>query len=72
MLESRAEARVLHLVLEGRAARSYALRVRTSGGISDVPGLTATKVDERHWELKVPFEGRGDGYVRRELTLRLR
>jgi len=72
ILRSRAEARVLHLVLEGRAGRSYALRVRTPGGIADGPGLTAKKVDERDWELKVPFEGRGEGYVRRELSLRLR
>jgi glycogen debranching enzyme len=71
ILRSRAEARALHLVLEGRAGRSYALRVRTPGGIADAPGLTAKKVDERDWELKVPFEGTGEGYVRRELSLPL-
>jgi hypothetical protein len=59
-------------VLEGRAGRSYALRVRTPRGLGGAPGVIVKKATERDWELQVSFEGKTDDYVRRQLELPLR
>jgi glycogen debranching enzyme len=72
LLRSRADGQALHLVLEGRAGRSYALRVRTPRGLGGAPGVIVKKATERDWELQVSFEGKTDDYVRRQLELPLR
>jgi hypothetical protein len=72
ILRNRAEAGVLHLLLEGRAGRSYELRVRTPRTLGPLGGVEARRTGPRDWLLQVPFEGTGDGYVRRELALPLR
>jgi glycogen debranching enzyme len=72
ILRSRADGQALHLLLEGRGGQTYALRVRTDRSLGAAPGISATRVAPRDWELRVPFEGAGDAYVRRELTLSLR
>jgi hypothetical protein len=74
ILRNRAEAGALHLLLEGRAGRSYELHVRTQRALGSVAGIEATRSSSgrRDWLVRVPFEGEGDGYVRRELVLPLR
>jgi glycogen debranching enzyme len=72
ILRNRAEAGALHLLLEGRAGRSYELHVRTPRTLGPEQGVEARRTGPRDWLLQVPFEGTGDGYVRRELVLPLR
>src|SRR5262249_36546757 len=64
VLRSRADGQALHLLLEGRAGRTYALRVRTPRSLGAVSGINSGKVDARDWELAVPFDGKTDGYAR--------
>ncbi len=72
ILRSRAEGGTLHLLLEGRAGRSYDVHLRTPRVPGEVAGLTLRKASARDWVLQIPFAGTGDGYVRREVTLPLR
>ena len=72
ILRSRAEGGTLHLLLEGRAGRSYDVHLRTPRVPGVVAGLTLRKASARDWVLQIPFAGTGEGYVRREVTLPLR
>jgi glycogen debranching enzyme len=72
ILRNRAEGGALHLLLEGRAGRSYELRVRTPRTLGPLDGVEARRTGPRDWLLQVPFEGTGDGYVRREFAVPLR
>jgi len=72
MLRSRAEGSSLRLILEGRAGRSYVLRVRTPRTLGEVAGVSAKKRTDGDYELTVPFAGTGDAYVRREVVIPLR
>ncbi len=72
ILRNRAQAGALHLLLEGRAGRSYELRVRTPRTLGPTGGVEARRTGPRDWLLQVPFEGTGDGYLRRELSVPLR
>jgi hypothetical protein len=60
---------LLHLVVEGRAGRTYRLGLRTAGKVGPGPGVTVAP-DGTH--LMITFEGAGDGYVRRTIGLPLR
>lgn len=71
VLRARAEGGALHLVLEGRAGRSYPLGARTPHHVEAVAGVTATPA-ARGADLLVSFEGAGGDYVRRTIDLPLR
>jgi hypothetical protein len=71
VLRARAEGGALHLVVEGRAGRSYPLGVRTPHRVGPAPGVeVAPSALGAH--LVVSFEGNADEYVRRSLALPLR
>jgi glycogen debranching enzyme len=70
VLRSRAEARRLLLVVEGRAGRSYRLQLHTPRTPREVPGVRVRR-SAPIWELEVAFAGPGEGYVRREIALPL-
>ena len=56
--------------LEGRAGRTYELRVRTPRQVGSAAGVVS-EAEKGGAVLKVTFEGTTDGYVQRELTLPL-
>jgi glycogen debranching enzyme len=71
VLRSRADRDALRLTLEGRGGSTYALWLRTSRKPGAVSGgqLKGTGAGDPH--LVVAFEGRGDAYVRKEVTVAL-
>ena len=71
VLRSRADRDALRLTLEGRGGSTYALWLRTSRKPGAVSGaqLTGTGAGDPH--LVVAFEGTGDAYVRKEVTVAL-
>ena len=71
VLRSRVEGGALHLVVEGRAGRSYRIGVRTPRHLGNAPGVTVTP-SPRGADLLVSFEGAGAQYVRRSIVLPLR
>ncbi|MET0553363.1 MAG: amylo-alpha-1,6-glucosidase [Vicinamibacteria bacterium] len=71
VLRVRPDADVLRLVVEGRAGRSYALRVRTARTVGAVDGVTVAPVPGGA-SLGIAFEGEAGAYVRREIALPLR
>ncbi len=71
VLRARAEGNALRLVLEGRAGRTYTLRARSPRRLGSVPGVTVRALGALDQELQVKFDGPGDDYVRRELTVPL-
>ena len=82
VLRSVASADALRLTLEGRAGRTYALPVISdhlasvdpAGGLSLLDASDAERAAGRQGVLSVTFEGEAapSGYVRREVTVRLR
>jgi glycogen debranching enzyme len=71
ILRARAETDALHLLLEGRGGRTYALRVRTPHRLGQTDGLMVQANGDSDPQLTVAFEGLSDTYVRRELTIPL-
>jgi len=73
IIHSRADANALHLTLEGIGGRSYSLRVRTGRELGEARdrGLMIKRLAGQDPELLVTFEGAGDAYVRRELSIPL-
>ena len=71
VLRSRVEGGALHLVVEGRAGRSYRIGVRTPRRLGNAPGVTVTP-SPRGADLLVSFGGAGAQYVRRSIVLPLR
>jgi glycogen debranching enzyme len=72
LLRSRAEAEALRLVLEGRASHTYTLAVRSPRVVSGTPGVTVKASGARTWTVTVAFDGPGDAYKRRDVSLGLR
>ncbi len=72
IIHARADANALHLTLEGIGGRSYSLRVRTGRELGEARdrGLMIKRLAGQDPELLVTFEGSGDAYVRRELSIR--
>ena len=73
IIHSRADANALHLTLGGIGGRSYSLRVRTGRELGEARdrGLMIKRLAGQDPELLVTFEGAGDAYVRRELSIPL-
>jgi glycogen debranching enzyme len=71
VLRARPDAANLLLVLEGRGARTYTLRVRSPRRPGTPPGVTVRGLGPREWEVEASFEGPGDAYRRREIVLPL-
>jgi len=71
VLRARPDGARLLLLLEGRGGRSYALRVRSPRRPGSAAGATVRAAGPREWVVELPFEGPGDGYVRREVALPL-
>jgi glycogen debranching enzyme len=72
VLRARAEGGALRLVVEGRGGRTYPLAVRSPRAVSAAPGVTVKASGARTWALTVAFEGPGEAYVRRDVSLPLR
>lgn len=69
ILRSRADRKSLHLILEGRGGRSYALRIRTPRELGKTGGVTVKPDPGHDSQLVVSFKGSPDLYVRRELII---
>jgi glycogen debranching enzyme len=72
VLRSRADARALRLLVEGRGGRSYDLRLRTPRQPGAVEGATLVREGDRDPILRVRFDGPDDAYSRREVVVSLR
>lgn len=71
VLRSSADAKGLHLVLEGLGGRSYQLGARSRHRLGEAGGVKIIESANRDTKLLVSFEGASDAYVRRELTIPL-
>ncbi|HXG64360.1 MAG TPA: GH116 family glycosyl hydrolase [Blastocatellia bacterium] len=71
VLRSRAEANALRLTLEGLGGRAYSLWVRSPRRVGGVEGVRVGETRGRDTQLTVNFDGPGDSYTRRELTIPL-
>jgi hypothetical protein len=73
IIHSRADANALHLTLEGIGGRSSSLRVRSGRELGEAKdrGLMIKRLAGQDPEVLVTFEGAGDAYVRRELSVPL-
>ena len=71
ILRARAEDGSLRLTLEGRAGRSYPLRLRSRQRPGEVTGLSIKSAGTRDWDLQISFDGQEDRYVRREVNIPL-
>jgi glycogen debranching enzyme len=71
VLRSRAGSDALTLTLEGRAGRSYSLRLRTSRTPGAVKGGELKAHATGDPELVVAFDGAGSDYVRKEVVVTL-
>ena len=71
VLRSRAGRDALRLTLEGRPGRSYSLPLRTPRTTGSVSGAELKSRTANDPELIVTFEGPGDAYVRKEVTVAL-
>lgn len=72
ILRSRAAPDALHLMLEGRGGRTYAVRLRTPYKIGQPNGATVRTDGGSDPQLLIAFEGPPHLYVRRDLTIPLR
>ncbi|SHK91421.1 amylo-alpha-1,6-glucosidase [Rhodothermus profundi] len=68
VLQVRADADALQLVLEGRAGRTYTLQVRTPRQLQAVEGVQL-KPEGNGYRVQVHFAGQTNAYVRRTLRL---
>ncbi|MCA1563127.1 MAG: amylo-alpha-1,6-glucosidase [Acidobacteria bacterium] len=71
VLRSRASGDALQLTLEGRAGRTYPLSIRTSRTLGAVAGGELKRNTSGDPQLIVAFEGSGDQYVRKQVTVTL-
>lgn len=71
ILRSRAGRDALELTLEGRAGRTYPLSIRTSRTLGAVSGGELNKNPSGDPQVMVAFEGSGDQYVRKQVTVAL-
>ena len=71
ILRSRADARALRLLVEGRNGRSYDLFLRTPRRIGNVEGATLVREVGRDPIIRVAFEGAANEYSRREIVVGL-
>jgi hypothetical protein len=71
VLRSSAGRDALVLTLEGRAGRTYSLKVRTPRTTGAVSGGVLKATASRDPELVVTFDGAGSGYIRKEVTVAL-
>lgn len=71
ILQSRPEAGVLRLVLEGVGGITYRLQVRTPRRLGEASGVRVVETSNGLKELLVAFEGPPDTYVRREILVPL-
>jgi len=72
ILRSRADARALRLLVEGRGGRSYDLFLRTPRQAGAVEGATLVREGGRDPILRVGFDGPDGAYARREVVVSLR
>lgn len=71
ILRSRAGRDALELTLEGRTGRAYSLRLRTPRKLGDVSGGELKGIGTGDPELVVTFDGTGDEYIRKTVTVAL-
>jgi glycogen debranching enzyme len=74
ILRSLADARALHLTLEGLGGRTYELGLRTAkqlGALDNTSGVTIKRNAENDSSIAVAFNGAPDVYIRREITIPL-
>jgi glycogen debranching enzyme len=71
VLRARAGDGRLHLLLEGRAGRTYTLRARSPRRLGSAPGVVVQPRAGLEQELQVRFDGPSGEYVRRDLALAL-
>jgi hypothetical protein len=72
ILRSRADARALRLVVEGRGGRTYDLFLRTPRQTGTVEGATLVRESGRDPIVRVTFDGSDGAYARREVVVSLR
>jgi hypothetical protein len=72
VLRVRPDTASLQLVVEGRAGRSYVLRVRSPRRVQPADGVTVLPGEGVNQRLEIRFAASGDDYVRREITVPLR
>jgi hypothetical protein len=72
ILRSRADARALRLLVEGRSGRSYDLFLRTPRQPGTVEGATLVRDGGRDPIVRVSFDGTDGAYSRREVVVSLR
>jgi len=65
----RPDARALHLVVEGRGGRGYAIIVRTPRRLGPADGVSAMPSSDGWQRLQIRFEGAATDYVRREIEI---
>ena len=71
ILRARADARTLHLTVEGRGGRTYGVGVRTPRRLGTADGVTTTALPGRDPQLHIQFDSTSDAYVRREIVIPL-
>ena len=71
VLRSRAGRDALQLILEGRAGSTYALSLRSPRKPGNISGGELQSTQSGDPQVLVTFEGTGDEYVRKEVTIAL-
>jgi hypothetical protein len=69
LLRAWADARALHMTVEGLGGRSYVVRVRSSHRVNAVAGVKVLPASGNIQRLELAFDG--TGYVRRDITVPL-
>jgi hypothetical protein len=69
LLRAWADARALHMTVEGLGGRSYVVRVRSSHRVNAVAGAKVLPSSGNIQRLEIAFDG--TGYVRRDITVPL-
>jgi hypothetical protein len=68
VLRARADARALHLSVEGRGGRPYSVRVRTPHRLDAAGDVTVLPASGGWQEIQIRFAGREGDYVHREIV----
>ena len=69
LLRVRADARALHLLVEGRAGRAYTIVVRSPHGLGAADGVTSLEPSGGYQRREIHFTGPEQGYVRRDIAI---
>ena len=69
VLRARADARALHLTVEGRGGRAYPISVRTPRRLGTAEDVTALEPGAGFQRLEIRFAGAAADYVRREVVV---